>query len=271
MKKRIFISILIFAAMAFVSATAFAADSDGDNVEDMVDNCDLNPNGACQVQELFCDVNQDMVVTVAEYGAGNQADWNKNGIGDACEDFDGDGIDDYLDNCPGVPNFEQDPAACSDYDGDKIYDEVDNCLEDYNPEQLDRDQDGVGDACDNCLFVANDDQIDTDGDGFGDACKADYDGDGIADDDDNCPTVFNPGQEDTGGTSRGDVCETQTAVPTVSAPTVDNDPRFTSLGARNTCSMSAASGAMSLPGSLISILLMAVSAAIVSHLRKVRA
>ncbi|MFH1830443.1 MAG: thrombospondin type 3 repeat-containing protein [Pseudomonadota bacterium] len=271
MKTRTFISIFILVAIALISAPAFAADSDGDGVTDGVDNCDLHPNGACQVQELYCDVNQDTVVTAAEKGAGNQADWNKNGIGDACEDFDADGFDDYLDNCPGVVNPTQDPDACTDFDGDHIYDDVDNCLEDYNPEQDDRDLDGVGDACDNCLFVANLSQLDTDNDGFGDACMADYDGDGIGDDDDNCPTVFNPGQENTGGMSRGDACETQAAMPAVSTPTGEQDPRYTSLGTHSSCSILAGYGAVSLPGSMLSILLMVASAAIISDFRRLRA
>jgi hypothetical protein len=267
--KKIFISILIFAAIALASGLAYAADSDGDGVADNVDNCGVQPNGACQVNQLFCDVDQNGIVTSSELAAGNQADWNHNGVGDACEDFDSDGIYDYADNCPGVPNANQDSAACSDYDGDHIYDNVDNCIEDYNPEQTDRDLDGVGDACDNCIFVANSDQIDSDNDGFGDACVADYDGDGIADKEDNCPTVFNPGQENSGGTSRGDACETQ-AAPTVSVPQDQNEPIRT-FGSNGRCSLVAASSSVAtMPGSLLSALLTIASASIVSYFRRVK-
>lgn len=70
-------------------------DSDGDGVVDSMDNC---PNIS----------NSD------------QVDLNKNGMGDACEDFDSDGVLNYIDNCPDI----------------------------VNRNQLDSDGDGVGDACD---------------------------------------------------------------------------------------------------------------------------
>jgi hypothetical protein len=57
-------------------------------------------------------------------------------------DEDGDGVDDSVDNCPGVPN----------------------------PLQRDEDGDGVGNACDVCPGWWDPDQKDTDGDGIGDAC-----------------------------------------------------------------------------------------------------
>ena len=50
----------------------------------------------------------------------DQIDANGNGIGDACEDFDGDEIKNACDNCPGVGNLEQ-----SDSDGDGIGDACD--------------------------------------------------------------------------------------------------------------------------------------------------
>jgi hypothetical protein len=57
-------------------------------------------------------------------------------------DQDGDGWDDFNDNCPGTAN----------------------------PTQLDADSDGVGDACDNCPVNFNPTQVDSDLDGIGDPC-----------------------------------------------------------------------------------------------------
>jgi Thrombospondin type 3 repeat/Bacterial TSP3 repeat len=90
-----------------------------------------------------------------------QADWNHDGIGDACQDSDHDGVLDSVDNCPSIPNANQ----------------------------LDTDGDGVGDVCDNCPTVPNGpaqanipgvgNQTDTDGDFIGNACDPDMDNDGI--------------------------------------------------------------------------------------------
>lgn len=71
------------------------ADTDGDGVRDTLDNC----------------------VTVANP---DQADENRNGLGDVCDDYDKDGIINSKDNCPSHPNRNQ----------------------------LDTDHDGKGDVCD---------------------------------------------------------------------------------------------------------------------------
>lgn len=71
------------------------ADTDGDGVPDIRDNC----------------------VTVTNP---DQADINHNGRGDACDDFDRDGIINSLDNCPNFPNRDQ-----FDADGDGIGDACD--------------------------------------------------------------------------------------------------------------------------------------------------
>lgn len=61
---------------------------------------------------------QDLCPRVADT---TNADIDKNGLGDACEDPDQDGVNSYLDNCPFVENSDQ----------------------------TDKDQDEIGDACDN--------------------------------------------------------------------------------------------------------------------------
>jgi hypothetical protein len=64
-------------------------------------------------------------------------------------DEDGDGVEDDVDNCPGVTNPDQ-----SDADGDTFGDACDNCPRDANPGQEDTfGEDGVGDACDCPCFV----------------------------------------------------------------------------------------------------------------------
>ena len=102
----------------------------------------------------------------------------------ACDDGDGDGVCDDVDNCPLNANPGQ-----QDSDGDGVGDTCDNCLINANSDQLDADGDGVGDACDNCINTANADQLDSDGDGTGDVCDScstidnssvvDSDGDGL--------------------------------------------------------------------------------------------
>ena len=59
-----------------------------------------------------------------------------------------------------------------DYDGDGIEDNVDNCMRDENPFQLDTDGDGIGDMCDNCLRVYNPEQLDSNNNGRGNLCDS---------------------------------------------------------------------------------------------------
>jgi hypothetical protein len=92
--------LMLFALLGDPS-TAFAKDLDGDRVNDRKDNCPgvFNPPATRK---------------------GPQPDWNDNGVGDACDDSDADGV----------------------------VDSDDNCLETPNPLQEDWNGNGVGDACD---------------------------------------------------------------------------------------------------------------------------
>lgn len=71
------------------------ADTDGDSVPDIRDNCTSIANA-------------------------DQTDLDANGRGDACDDFDKDGVTNSLDNCPNNPNRYQE-----DVDGDNIGDVCD--------------------------------------------------------------------------------------------------------------------------------------------------
>ena len=186
-------------------------DTDCDGVADRYDNCD---------RVLNCD----------------QADWDSNGMGDACQDLDGDMIFDAsyvqdktvnnlaicdseavvtgFDNCPMNYNPTQDDEddngigdICQDTDGDGFIDMIDNCPEHANTRQLDRDEDGLGDSCDNCPINYNPDQEDIDADGVGDVCGPDADGDGIPDLLDNCVFKRNAEQEDADADGVGNVCD----------------------------------------------------------------
>jgi hypothetical protein len=219
-------------------------DSDGDGVNDDVDNCPANANANQLDTDSdglgdVCDSDDDGD-TVAD-GADNcplvanadQANNDGDSLGDVCDpDDDNDTIGDATDNCPLIANTNQtdtdgdgigdvcDPLTDSDQDG--VADSADLCpgtpfgatvdADGCAPSQIDTDNDGVNDTIDNCPAVANADQTDTDSDGQGDACDTDDDNDTISDVSDNCPLVANTNQTDTDGDNIGDACDPDLAI-----------------------------------------------------------
>ncbi|WP_284450098.1 thrombospondin type 3 repeat-containing protein [Spongiibacter tropicus] len=124
-------------------------------------------------------------------------------------DIDEDGIADNDDNCPNTANanqadFDNDGQgnACdNDDDNDGVNDNEDAFPR--NPDEtVDSDDDGVGDNGDNCPNTANADQLNSDDDSLGNACDNDDDGDGVDDVNDAFP--LDPGEDtDTDGNGVG--------------------------------------------------------------------
>ena len=154
-----------------------AVDSDGDGINDDLDNCPQESNPG-------------------------QEDGDADDLGDLCdncpsdanpgqEDGDADGPGDVCDNCPSDANVDQ-----LDGDGDGVGDLCDASPGDPN---ICRDSDG--DACDDCSITGAGGSPDPANDGV------DTDGDGRCDEGDNCPNDANLGQEDADEDHRGDVCD----------------------------------------------------------------
>jgi hypothetical protein len=175
---RRFLSLLIVVFVVFAGvAHAVTGDSDNDGVPDSTDNCPgvYNPT---------------------------QADFNHDGVGDACQDTDKDGLTDAyeLDSSHTYAQGQTDPTK-ADTDGDGLtdgYEVTHNYGTASNPQYSDPTL------------------RDTDGDGWEDGTEAyvgtnptlkDTDGDGVKDPTDNCPKTYNPDQKDSDHNGAGDACD----------------------------------------------------------------
>ena len=107
----------------------------------------------------------------------DQEDSDNDGIGDVCDDDDdNDGVPDEEDQCPGF---------------DDSIDENENGIPDgcdETPVIDDQDEDSIPDEVDNCPETYNPDQVDNDEDGIGDACDPDDDNDNVPDDEEDGDT-----------------------------------------------------------------------------------
>ncbi|EDP75320.1 thrombospondin type 3 repeat-containing protein [Hydrogenivirga sp. 128-5-R1-1] len=195
-------------------------------VDNLGDACDPDMDG-----DGVLDVNDNCLIQESRYGlhiySRNpvQTDSDGDGVGDRCEDVDGDGwyffespiltitaFTSLNDNCPNDYNpYQRDTdgdnkgdACDSDIDGDGILNTNDLCPSYASSNNADTDGDGVGDVCDNCLNTSNADQRDADGDGVGDVCDNDRDGDGVDNAYDACPDKYGTGIQVSG--SNNTIC-----------------------------------------------------------------
>jgi gliding motility-associated-like protein len=147
-----------------INLTDVDEDSDGDGIDNNLDNCPSTANA--NQADTDGDGVGDLCDNCAVISNSNQLDTDGDGIGNVCdEDDDNDGVTDTDDT------FPLDASESTDTDGDGIGDNADT----------DDDNDGVLDTVDNCVYTPNADQLDTDADGIGNVCDTDDDGDGFSD------------------------------------------------------------------------------------------
>lgn len=181
-------------------------DTDGDGVDDTLDNCAFTPIGdsvnhfGCRLVDL--DSDNDGVNDLIDQCPGTtlNATVDENGCSDYQKDTDGDGVNDAEDNCVNTSpmGIEVDSYGCADYqkdtDDDSVTDDVDSCPNtDTNwsvnivgcaENQIDSDWDGVMNHLDNCPNTESGVEVNQHGCSLS---QIDSDSDGVNDLDDQCP------------------------------------------------------------------------------------
>lgn len=139
-------------------------DSDGDGIDNAIDNCPFFPNPL--QQDGDGDNIGDLCDNCPAAANAGQEDADGDGVGDLCDiceghddtiDSDNDGVPDGCDKCPGYDDL-------ADYDSDSIPDSCDNCPEKPNTNQADTNGNDIGDACDFVCGDANGDDFPNVGD-----------------------------------------------------------------------------------------------------------
>ena len=166
------------------------ADTDGDGVIDLVDQCPDTAVGI-KVTPLGCEVDSDNDGVVdSKDKCPNTAGCTK--VDDnGCElDSDGDGVADSQDKCPDTPaGAKVNETGCElDSDNDGVVDSKDKCPETPAGTKvnetgcaLDADGDGVADSQDKCPDTPAGAKVNETG------CELDSDNDGVVDSKDKCP------------------------------------------------------------------------------------
>jgi len=136
MKIKLSSILIIISVFLLLDMPLYASDSDGDGIDDSIDNCRPIANGpqkgTCTAGTKggeTCTKNEDC-------GPGGFCSMNQ-------EDADGDGYGDACDYCAGNGQY--------DIDADGLCDGEDNCPYVPNPDQKDSDGDGKGDVCINSI------------------------------------------------------------------------------------------------------------------------
>ena len=149
-------------------------DADHDGVPDAEDSCpdvfnpeqtDLDQDQATSVNRTSLIVTEtDWQITSNHVESGRTQTQKQTAQLAVPEDDDGDGIANDNDNCPFIPNADQNEDCAADMDGDGIANAMDNCPEFANPGQEEV-AEGRGAAC----WLVNPPPVDGDEDGVPDA------------------------------------------------------------------------------------------------------